>query len=83
MSISQLGERAEDNRMISLEAMLEQALADVRSGEIKANRALVLFLQDEDDDYDVCWRAANISCSEILALTEVAKSLALGKMDYV
>lgn len=71
-----------DNRRWTLEQMLEAALAEVRAGELKANRAILLVVQDDDQEYEPCYRAANISCSQIIALCETGKMLAFDEMGY-
>lgn len=54
-------------------AMLHEAISDLREGNRTACKAVVLFLNDEDDDYTIGFANSGMSSSEIIALIEVNK----------
>ena len=81
--VTHIGEKVEDNRLLSVEYVLERTLAEVREGKIDANRLLILYTKDTEGTYFPGYRAANISCSEILALLEIGKIMALEEMGYI
>jgi hypothetical protein len=66
-----LAERTSNNRAWSLEQMLEAALRDLRSSDrslSKANRAVLIYLRDNENDYVPGYYAQNISSSEVMGL---------------
>ena len=58
-----------DNTLITPEQTLERALTDIRSGERKCNKLLVLTLDDTDGSWTKGYYAANVKVSEMVALT--------------
>lgn len=78
-----MAEYADDARRWSVEQMLEHALEDVRGGKRTANKAVLLWLADNKDNYDVGFIQAGMNASEMLALVEVAKTLFLSEMQYL
>lgn len=66
-------ERAGDNSLLSPVECLQDAVADLESGERKANKALILLLDDEDGAYNFGFRASNLRSSEMIALLEKVK----------
>jgi len=83
--IIKLADAAGNAKMWSPEQMLEHSLNEARpgGGMEEANKALVLFLTDIDEDYKVGYIQAGMSCSEILALVEVTKTILLKEMGLV
>jgi hypothetical protein len=81
--IELLGNLTNNSKMITPEMMLEDAKKDILNGDIKPNKAIFIYLDTEEDGYDIGWYNANMSCSEILALIEVAKTLFLKEMGYL
>lgn len=77
-----LASRSEDSRLWTPAQMLEDALADVMSGERPHNKALILFLSDRDGKYDVGFSQANMSMSECIALCEIAKTIFKEQMRF-
>lgn len=77
-------ERDNDNSLLSPAECLEDAAQDVRTGERKCQKVLILTLDVGDDDaaYNVGFYAANMKTSEKLALIEAAKSVFLRNMGY-
>lgn len=72
-----------NNTHVSPERLLEETLELVREGEIKSKRLVVLFLDTEDDAYDVRIRmAGGVRWSEIVSLVEVVKKIALSAMGF-
>jgi len=84
-NVIKLAETTGDAKMWTPEQMLEYSLSEVRSGGGRedVNKALVLFLTTTDGVYDVGCTQAGMSCSEMLALLEVAKAVLLKDMGYV
>lgn len=66
-----LGTRANDARMMSVEQMLRQALEAVQSGEVVANKGIVIFLNDTPEDYGFESFCAQLSGPEVIALLRV------------
>lgn len=73
--------RTNDNRAITPAECCDDVAETLRRGDVKANRILVITLDDDPDGlYDVDWWAANISAPEMLALIEVTKDIILRGM---
>lgn len=72
-----------DSTYWSPEQMLEDALAQVRRGERRGRKAVVIFLDESDDSYNVGWTQAGMKCSEMVGLAEVFKVDVLNEMGYV
>ena len=68
-----LAERTDDNRKWSLEQMLEETLREVRAGEIRATKAVLIFVDDSEGRYDNGVRSCNISASDTIRLCEITK----------
>jgi hypothetical protein len=81
-NLIKLADKSGDARHWSVEQMLEDTLADVRSGKINAAKALVLFLDDTDNRYSIQIRNAGLRNSEKLALLDIAKSDTKRDMGY-
>jgi len=82
-NIVSLGEKSFDGKRWGVEQMMLNAIGDVNSGAIKPTKALVLFLDDDDGSYDVHFVQAGMSCSQMLALVEVAKQIFLQDMGVI
>jgi len=84
-NVIKLAEATGDAKMWSPEQMLEYSLHEVQpgGGREEVNKALVLFLTNTDGAYDVNYTQAGMSCSEMLALLDVAKAVLLKDMGYV
>lgn len=65
----------------SPEEMLTKVAADIRSGAVSVNKAVVLLLDDEDDGYGVARYTAQIRPSETIALMEFAKAQTIADME--
>lgn len=77
-----LADKVGDNSFKSPMQLLQDALddEDVKSG--KYNRAIVIFLNNKDDDYDTMFQMANMRCSEAISLLVVIIKRLLGIMGY-
>lgn len=75
-------EKSESSRSWSIEQALEQTLQEIKSGEIKANKMLIVFLDDRND-YSTHFFNVGMVVSEIISLCEVMKVRCLGIMNYV
>jgi hypothetical protein len=56
-----------------VEGMLRTALREVEKGERNANKAIVIFLNDEDGAWDIGFSQAQLSHSEIVSVIETLK----------
>ena len=66
--------RENDNSLLTPVEALEDAAADLRSGERKANKMVAILLNAEDDDYHFGFVSSNMRVSEMVALLEAAKT---------
>lgn len=71
--------RADDNRDVTPEQLMEQALEELRAGEEHATALVILRRHDdpEDDTFGIGWWAANARGSDIIALMEMVKATIL------
>lgn len=59
-----MGEHANDNRLITVEQLLELALADLRTGKLKATAVAVIFQEEEECTFEVY--AAQMSRADLI-----------------
>ena len=64
------------------EQLLEESLQKVKSGEKKADKMFVIFLNDKDENYNVSYSNSGMSCSECASLLDIAKSMIRKEMGY-
>lgn len=81
--IIKMVDRIRDNSRWTPEQMLEDALHEVRTGARTPNRAVVLFLEDEGEEYAVGYTLCNIQCSQTISLIEVVKTMMLKEMGFI
>jgi hypothetical protein len=64
-----------DNRLLSPLDMLSQAYKEIKSGEVTANKLVIIALDTgaEGEDYETSLFMCNIKTSEVIALLEVIK----------
>ncbi len=82
-SISYLADEKSDSNSWSVEQMLASALSDIQKGERAATKAIVLFLDDSDEQYNVGFNQSGFRMSEAIALIEVAKITFLREMGHL
>lgn len=63
--------------------MMNKEIVNLESGERNANKAIIVFLDDADGNYDIGFGNAGMENSEILAVLEVAKTMILKDMEYL
>ena len=80
--VSNLSHYLRDGSRWTVDQMLADTLSDVREHRKAPTKALVLFLDDSDDKYDVGFVQAGLSMSQAIALIDVAKSVILKEMGY-
>ncbi|MGB2246173.1 MAG: hypothetical protein ACPH3N_00810 [Alcanivorax sediminis] len=78
--VTGIGVAACDARRITLQSMLLNA-AEVEPGYY--GKGVLIMLDDYDEKYDVGYRNAGLSGSEMLALLEVVKTMILADMGYL
>jgi hypothetical protein len=62
--------------------MLRATAKEVESGERECTKALVLFLDDKNGEYNVGFTNAGMSMSECIALARIAESVILAMMEF-
>ena len=78
-------EREDDNSLMTPIDALQSAIAQIKSGDIKCEKILIMTLHEDEEtrDYDPGYIGANISSSEMLALIETVKIGILKNMCLV
>ncbi len=70
------------------QASVEQTLQDVmdnlgKKGALKyGKKILIISLDDTDDNYDVSFNQAGMSCSECLSLLRITETVLIEEMGY-
>lgn len=64
---------ARNNNSWSPGEMVDEAARLLERGEIKATKAIVLFLDDSEECYRMEWLVSRMKRSEVIALLECAK----------
>lgn len=79
-----LGEFSSNADMLTAEQTAQLTLDDLKKeGRWESmDKVLVIALDDKNGNYDVSFRQCGMSMSDILALLEVLKSVALKHMGY-
>lgn len=78
--VTGIGVAAEDSTRITMEAMLYHSAEEYAQDFPKG---VLLLLNEDDGQYQVGYRVAGLSSSEILALLEVAKVKVLQDMGCI
>ena len=82
--IISLSEKAKSGAHRTPEDMLSEALEEVRCGEFKENKKMIILTVDESNQsYNVTWMQAGMVMSQCVALCEVAKIKFLTEMEYI
>lgn len=68
-----LADETENATLSDLATVLQHEATQVRIGKRRANKALILFLDDEDGAFSIGFRNVNMRCSQGLAVLEVVK----------
>ena len=83
MSLISLAEKSKSSLHWTPTEMMEDEIREIASGERKATKAIVVFLDDTDGIYDVGWGNSGLSTTEAISLLEVAKARLLVHMGYL
>lgn len=75
-------EKARDNRLWTPLECLQEAINDLQSGEIKANKLVIVFVQADDESHTISHYSANIKASEILSAAICMQARVLDEMGY-
>lgn len=75
-----MSELREDNRLATPTTTLHSAISELESGQVKANKAMVILLDDSAGLYTPQFRMSNLSMTEALALLEITKAQLLQRM---
>lgn len=69
-----IGLASNDASRISVTDMISNEAKRCNAGENhKFNKAIIIYLNDEDQHYDIAWSNAGMRLSEIIALLDIAK----------
>ena len=82
MSVSSISKHTDSNIYTTPRQLLNDVAQEIDSGEIKANRMLIICLEETDELYNVGFRAANISCSTMITVCDLIQSIARKEMGY-
>lgn len=72
--IALLSDKSEKAIHSSPERILEIALEDFKSGEIKGRKMVLIFLNDQGENYNISTRMSGLRGTEQISLLEVVKS---------
>jgi hypothetical protein len=61
---------------------LELVKERIETGQQSPTKLIVISLDDSDGLYDVKWQQAGMTMSQLLALLEIVKSIAINEMGY-
>lgn len=85
-NVTNIRDYAEDNRYDTPQEVCAELATDLENPECPhhgANKALVLLLNTKDESWELGYRAANLSTSEMIAMLETAKVMCLQQMNYI
>ncbi len=71
--VTHLAEALDDPMLIDVRQGLVRALEEFDAGNFRANKALLIFLDDEDGEYSIHERTIQMTGSECVALLESSK----------
>ena len=71
-----------DGRKWTVEQMLGTALAEVKSGDRKTTKAVVIYLDDSEGGYAVGFTQAGLTMSQMLGLLDIAKAIVRSELGY-
>lgn len=76
--IRAISARRDTNEGVTPEMALIELLSELRSGKVRANRMLVILVDDQGDEFDMTSRTAGgIRLSEQVAMCEMQKQVIL------
>lgn len=77
-------ERIGDNRpgLQNVLNTLHQAQSAIESGDVSPEKAIIIFLEEDDGDYDPTFFNAGMAASEMIGLLEVIKVTLLKLMGF-
>lgn len=80
--VTMLSDKAKDATRWTVKQMLEDASQSVDNGKYKNNKAIILFVNDDGNAYDVGFHQAGMTMSECIALVDITKSILKREMGY-
>lgn len=78
-----LFERTKNGKTRSMEHLFATCVERAGDEKTRPNKVLVLFLNDKNENYELGFEQAGMSCSEMLALLEASKIMMLQKMELI
>jgi hypothetical protein len=78
--IIDLAKRSENSLHWTVSQMLAEEIEVRNRGERSDPKAVIIYLDDANQGYDLRWVQAGMSCSQMLALAEVFKMRVLQEM---
>lgn len=62
--------------------VLELVKERIETGQMSPTKLIVIGLDDSSGQYDIKWQQAGMTMSQLLALLEITKSIAINEMGY-
>ena len=81
-NIISLAGHLNDGRLCSPDQAATDFLARIETKEISPTKILCLAVNTSNGQYDVSFTQAGMSCSEMVALLEIAKQIFLKELGY-
>lgn len=72
-NVTNLADKSQDNRTWNPEQMLQKMLDDLRLGKTKAQKAIVILLDESNNCYNTTTRVSGLKSTEQVALLEIVK----------
>lgn len=82
-NVISLADKMNDGTLRDVRGALDDVLKRVIDGKEKANKVLILLLNDEGDNYHTGFYQAGMRCSEMIALAEASKLMFFEEMGII
>jgi len=81
-NISYLADKCDNALLDTPLHALELVKERIETGQQAPTKLIVISLDDSSGQYDVKWQQAVMTMSQLLALLEIAKTIAINEMGY-
>jgi len=71
-----------DNTMWDVKDMLGEAIECIDRGEYSKKKAIVIFVNDDSNNFEVGYMQSNMRQSEVIAACDIMKTMAKQNMGY-
>lgn len=83
-NITTMAEHSAKAKHWSIEQMLQEELDDYKAGDMPYNKAIILYLDDKDQKFNIGYSAAGfVDTTSIIAVLEAMKLEFLNKMNIL